>query len=390
MSKINFYLLEYALGALKREKYKSLFIVIVLTTLSMLLSSVFFITNSLKYELNTTLDTLPQIVVQNTEAGRVVNINASYGEKILELQGVENVIPRVWGYYKFDRAGVYFTLVGVDEFEENYTKLLESINQSQKLDSSNMIVGEGVKKILDQNYYKEYFNFIQPDGSIKKVDIAGTFNSATNLESNDMIVMQKELLREIFGMQEGMATDLVVKVNNLDEVSTIAAKIKLLLPNAKVTTHDDIKLSYEHLFNYKSGLFLALFVIAIFTFFIIIYDKMSGLSSESKREIGILKAIGWKIDDILKEKFYEAMIIALFSYFLGVVLALFYVYIFNAPLLSSIFFGYSDLKPALDLVFVFDFQTLFLVFFLSVPIYVAATIIPAWRVSVLDADEVMR
>jgi len=390
MSKINFYLLEYALGSLKREKYKSLFIVIVLSILSMLLSSVFFITNSLKYELNTTLDTLPQIVVQNTEAGRVVNIDKSYGEKILELQGVENVISRVWGYYKFDRAGVYFTLVGVDEFEENYTKLLESINQSQKLDSSNMIVGEGVKKILDQNYYKEYFNFIKPDGTIKKVYIAGTFNSAANLESNDMIVMQKELVREIFGMQEEMATDLVVKVNNLDEVSTIAAKIKLLLPNAKVTTHDDIKLSYEHLFNYKSGLFLALFVIAIFTFFIIIYDKMSGLSSESKREIGILKAIGWKIDDVLKEKFYEAMVIALFSYFLGVSLAMLYVYILNAPLLSSIFFGYSDLKPALDLVFVFDFQTLFLVFFLSVPIYVAATIIPAWRVSVLDADEVMR
>ena len=390
MSKINFYLLEYALGSLKREKYKSLFIVIVLSILSMLLSSVFFITNSLKYELNTTLDTLPQIVVQNTEAGRVVNIDKSYGEKILELQGVENVISRVWGYYKFDRAGVYFTLVGVDEFEENYTKLLESINQSQKLDSSNMIVGEGVKKILDKNYYKEYFNFIKPDGTIKKVYIAGTFNSAANLESNDMIVMQKELVREIFGMQEEMATDLVVKVNNLDEVSTIAAKIKLLLPNAKVTTHDDIKLSYEHLFNYKSGLFLALFVIAIFTFFIIIYDKMSGLSSESKREIGILKAIGWKIDDVLKEKFYEAMVIALFSYFLGVSLAMLYVYILNAPLLSSIFFGYSDLKPALDLVFVFDFQTLFLVFFLSVPIYVAATIIPAWRVSVLDADEVMR
>jgi ABC-type lipoprotein release transport system permease subunit len=202
--------------------------------------------------------------------------------------------------------------------------------------------------------------------------------------------MQKELLREIFGIQEEMATDLVVKVNNLDEVSTIATKIKLLFPNVKVITHDDIKLSYEHLFNYKSGLFLALFVIAIFTFFIIIYDKMSGLSSESKREIGILKAIGWKIDDVLKEKFYEAMIVALFSYFLGVSMALFYVYIFNAPLLSSVFFGYSGLKPALDLVFVFDFQTLFLVFFLSVPIYVAATIIPAWRVSVLDADEVMR
>jgi len=122
----------------------------------------------------------------------------------------------------------------------------------------------------------------------------------------------------------------------------------------------------------------------------IIYDKASGLSSEEKREIGILKAVGWTIDDILKEKFHEAFVISFVSFITAICLSMFYVYFLNAPILRDIFIGYSSLKPEFSLPFSFDFQTFSIVFFLTIPIYVAATIIPSWRVASMDADEVMR
>jgi ABC-type lipoprotein release transport system permease subunit len=122
----------------------------------------------------------------------------------------------------------------------------------------------------------------------------------------------------------------------------------------------------------------------------IIYEKMSGMSSEERKEVGILKAIGWSIDDILKEKFYEAWLVASFSYLVSVVLALLYVYILNAPLLRDIFLSSSNFNEQFQLPFIVDIQTLSLVFFLSVPLYLASVIIPVWRVATLDADEVMR
>jgi ABC-type lipoprotein release transport system permease subunit len=390
MKTINLYLLEYALGVLKREKFKSLFLVSILSILVALLSSVFFITNSIKYELNATLDALPKIIVQNTRASKLTEIQESIADKLLDLEGVVSVNARIWGYYKFEKAGVYFTLVGVDEFEDSYTQTLSEINKNARLNDSNMLVGEGVLKILQENYYEDYFNFIKPDGSIKRVAIAGSFHTKLNLEANDMIVMKKDLLQEIFAIPQGYASDIVLEVANLKEIPTIAVKIKQLLPNARVITRDDLKLSYENIFNYKGGVFLALFLVSIFTFFIIVYDKLSGLSSTQTKEIGVLKAVGWKVSDLLKEKFYEAFIISATSYLLGVLMALIFVYIFNAPYLSDIFIGYSDLKPDLDIAFVFDFKTLFLVFFLSVPVYIAATIIPAWKVATQDADEIMR
>ncbi len=389
-TKINIYLLEYAINSLLRQKYKTLFITLVLTTLIFLLSSIFFITNSIKYELQSTVDSLPEIIVQKINGGRHYDIEVSAADDILAITGVESAVARIWGYYYFENAGVNFSVVGIDEYEEQYKNSLTNVAKTLDFSASSMILGAGVKKIMNENYYKEYFNFIKPDGTLKRVDIGGVFDADTELESNDVIVMSKKSVREIFDMSENKATDIAVKVANEDEIATVALKIKLLYPDSRVITKDDLKISYQNIFDYKSGIFLALFVVSLFTFFIIIYDKLSGLSGEEKREIGVLKAIGWRVDDVLREKFYEGFVVSFFSYMSGVILALFFVYMLKAPLLQNIFTGYSQLKTSFTLPFVFDMQTLALIFFLSVPIYIAATIIPSWRSATLEADEVMR
>ncbi|SFV58930.1 Protein of unknown function DUF214 [hydrothermal vent metagenome] len=391
-SKLNLYLIEFAINALLRAKSKNIFILIVFTLLTSLLTAVFLITGSIRHELQSTVDALPQIIVQKIKAGRHYDIDTVVADEILTIAGVSEAIPRVWGYYYFENAGVNFSVVGIEQYEAQYkdsfSKLVEKFDFEEL--GNSMVVGQGVKKVMESSYYSDYFNFIKPDGSLKKVTVAGVFDGDTELESNDMILMSTQLVREIFDMQEDKATDIVVKVPNPEEVTTIASKIKLMYPDTRVISSTDLKISYQNIFDYKSGVFLALFVVALFTFFMIIYDKASGLSSEEKREIGILKAIGWRVDDILKEKFYEAFIVSFLAYLFGVLFAFGFVYLLQAPLLRDIFVGYSQLKTTFELPFVFEVQTLFLVFFLSVPIYIGATIIPSWRASTLEVDEVIR
>ncbi len=393
--KINLYLIQYAINAILRQKSKNFFILIIFILLTFLLTSIFFISNSIKYELNSTVEALPQITVQKIKAGKSYDIDTSVVDDILTITGVTDAVARVWGYYYFENVGVNFTIVGLDAYENQYKKSFENIVKKFDLnelsENSSMIVGQGVFESLKKGYYLEnYFNFIKPDGSIKKLTIAGTFNSDIQLESNDVIIMSKENSREIFDINEDKTTDIVVKVANPEEIDTIAQKIKLMYPDTRVVTSEDFKVSYQNIFNYKSGIFLTIFIISLFTFFMIVYDKSSGLSSEEKREIGILKAIGWTVDDVLKEKFYESFIISFLAYMIGIISAFTFVYLFQAPLLREVFVGYSELKTSFELPFIFDFQTLFLVFFLSVPIYIAATIIPSWRTATLETDEVIR
>ncbi|WP_457747702.1 ABC transporter permease [Sulfurimonas sp.] len=390
MKKINLYMFEYTINYILRYKSKNIFVTTVFTLLISLLASIFFIASSLRSEEFTTLNELPEIIIQNQKAGMHTTISEDMIDSLLDINGISGAKGRVWGYYYFDNAKVNFSIVGIDEFESQESKTLQNIVANSELNSSSILVGKGVRELLQKSYYSEYFNFIKPNLELKKLYIAGSFNAATEFESNDMIVMSKENAKDIFGYGDNEVTDIAITIINPDEIAQIAIKIKDMYPNINVITKEDLKVSYQNLFDYKSGLFMALFTISLFTFFMIIYDKSSGLSSEEKKEIGILKAIGWRVEDVLYIKLYEGMIISFFSYFVGIIIALIYVYILQAPLLNKIFLGYSNLKPSFDLIFVVDYEVLLLLILLTVPLYIAATIIPSWKVATTDADEVMR
>ncbi|WP_300369248.1 FtsX-like permease family protein [Hydrogenimonas sp.] len=386
-------LFAFALSSLTRRGSKNFFIFTIFTLMIFILAAIFTITHALKSEMFMTLDALPDITVQRVVAGKQTDIEASRSETIAGMFGVADAVPRVWGYYYFAKAGVNFSIVGVEAFGTSYKKSLDVVAETyadRLMEENTMIVGPGVAETLKRHFFSDYFYFVKPDGDLKKVTIAGVFKPSTVLESNDIIVMEIGLVRDIFGMDDTMATDIVVRVANPEEIPTIARKISEIYPDTRVVTKEDLKISYQNVFDYKSGIFLALFIIAIFTFFIIIYDKASGLSSEEKREIGILKALGWKIGDILQVKFFEAIVISFGGYLLAVTLALGYVFGLDAPLMRSLFMGYSVLKPPFELPFVLDVGTLALIFFATVPVYIAATLIPSWKAATLEADEVIR
>ena len=154
--KINNYLIEYAINSLLRAKAKNIFILIIFTFLIALITSIFFISNSIKYELNSTVDKLPEITIQKQRAGRIVDIETSRVDSIITIAGVKDAISRVWGYYYFENAGVNFSIMGIDNYESQYTNSLSKITddtiKTDILDKQSMLRGSGVKKILDENY----------------------------------------------------------------------------------------------------------------------------------------------------------------------------------------------------------------------------------------------
>lgn len=391
---LNFLLFEFALGALWRRKIQSLSTFFVFTALVFLLSSVLFISDGIKKELDLSLETLPQITLQRLSAGRQSEVKASLAEELLSIEGVKSAVARVWGYYYFQPAGVNFTVMGVEGFGEQYTQELQTIVDGLDIKAlyanDGMVVGRGVKEILAENYYGDFFNFVTAKGEWKKVQIAGVFDTAVRLQSNDLILLPQKSAYEIFGMEKDKATDIVVRVANPEEVAMVVHKITQRYPDMRAITTEDIRVSYQNMFDYKSGFFLSLFVVSVFTFFMMLFERTSGLSSEEKREVGILKALGWGMDEIIAQKFYEGLVVCISAFLVGFALALGFVYGLQAPLLRDLFMGYSTLKPPLVLPFSVDLGIIALLFFLSVPVYLAAIIIPSWKAATLDADEVMR
>ncbi len=387
---INFYLLFYSIGSLKREKYKNIFVFLVMSLLVALLASTFFLSNAMKADYNALIDSYPDIVLQNQKAGINATIKSSIADKLLFLDGVKSSEARVYGSYYFNRADSELAIIGVNMFTPSLSTFINTLMQKHSLNEGEMLVSSSAKQLLSKHYYKEYFNFVKSDGSLQKMQIQGVFKNSKKFPNKNILVMLKSDARKIFNYKEGEARDIAIDVANADEVASIALKIGELYPSMKVILKEDLRVKYENLYNLRSGFFLTIFIITFFTFFIIIYDKLSGLNSEKRREIGVLKAIGWRVGDVLNAKLYEGVILSLSAYLTGIFLAFVYVYLLDAPLLKNIFLNNYNLLQNYTIHFSVDYETLALLFFLSVPIYIAATVIPSWKIATLDADEVMR
>jgi len=182
----------------------------------------------------------------------------------------------------------------------------------------------------------------------------------------------------------------VLQVKNRKELSTVASKIVQILPDTRPILRDEILRTYDAVFNWRGGLVVIVLSGAIFAFVILAWDKATGLSAEEKREIGILKAIGWDTSEVLLMKFWESSIISLTSFFAGILLAYFHVFLASSSLFEPALKGWSVLYPDFKPAPFIDFYNVAIIFFTTVIPYTVVTIVPSWRVATIDPDVVMR
>lgn len=367
-------ILDFTLASLLRRKGKNLsLLMIYLLVIFMLASLVFFVT-ALKREASLILEDAPDMVVQRLMAGRQDLVPAHYVESIASIRGVSKVRPRLWGYYYDGFNGANYTIMANDDpsAEPESAVIGSAIARSR-----NMVVGD----LLPLVSYDKMPLLLQ----IKSILPAGS-----DLMAADLILISSNDFRSLFHFPPGQATDLAVTVRNPKELATVASKIVQMFPDSRPILKSEILRTYQAIFDWRGGMTVVLLASALISFIIFAWDKATGLSAEERKEIGILKSIGWSTSDVLLLKFWEGVIISLTAFLLGVVLAYGHVFFLSAPLFAQALKGWSVIYPAFRLSPVLDGYQLAVLFFLTVVPYTTATIIPCWRAATTDPDAAMR
>ncbi|MFY4768422.1 ABC transporter permease [Aliarcobacter butzleri] len=379
---------------LVKHKSKHFAIFLISIFIVFLTSSILFIKNSLQKEISQALENQSDFIIQKTVANKIKDIDTSLIDEFYEINGVSKVTQRVYGQYYFMPENVYFTIVGIDFFEEttnqNLKELLNFLNISKFLEKDSMIIGNGVKKVLDKYAYFDYYDFKLENENSKNIKIFKDLPKEANLIANDLIIMDINIAKRILDIKPDFATDIVLDVPNPLERQNVKEQILLKESNIRILQKDELKKEYENMFNYKGGIFLILFIVVIFTFILVLYQRYSMISSNDKREIGILKAVGWSIKDIIKLKIIENFIVAFMAFIIGVIFAYIFVFILQAPVLKNIFIGFSNIKNDFILnqnIKISNLITLFL--FFMVP-FLCAVLIPVWKIAVIDATKSMK
>ncbi|MFX4154840.1 ABC transporter permease [Aliarcobacter butzleri] len=379
---------------LVKHKSKHFAIFLISIFIVFLTSSILFIKNSLQKEISQALENQSDFIIQKTVANKIKDIDTSLIDQFYEINGVSKVTQRVYGQYYFMPENVYFTIIGIDFFEEttnqDLKELLNILNISNFLEKDSMIIGNGVKKVLDKYAYFNSYDFKLENENSKNIKIFKDLPKEANLIANDLIIMDINIAKKILDIKPDFATDIVLDVPNPLERQNVKEQILLKESSIRILQKDELKKEYENMFNYKGGIFLILFIVVIFTFILVLYQRYSMISSNDKREIGILKAVGWSIKDIIKLKIIENFIVAFMAFIIGVIFAYIFVFILQAPILKNIFIGFSNIKNDFILnqnIKISNLITLFL--FFMVP-FLSAVLIPVWKIAVIDATKSMK
>ena len=379
---------------LSKHKSKHLAIFIISILIVFLTSSILFLKNSLQKEVNSTLENQSDFIIQKINSGKIENIPTLWIDDFSSINGVKQIQQRVYGYYYFMPENIYFTIVGVDLFEENINKnikeLLNILNISEFLETNSMIIGNGVKKIFDKYHYFDFYDFKLPNNNLETIKIFKDLPKEANIVANDLIIMDINLAKKILNINEDEATDIILNVPNNLERQNVKEQILLKHSNIRVLQKDELKKMYENMFNYKGGIFLILFIVVLFTFILILYQRYSMISSTDKREIGILKAVGWSIKDIIKLKIMENFIVGFMAFIIGVILAYIFIFILNAPILKNIFIGFSNIQNDFIISSNIEISSLITLFLFFMIPFLSAVLIPVWKVAIIDSTKSMK
>jgi len=367
-------IIDFALSSLLRRKRKNAGLLVVYTLLVFALASVIFFSYAIKKEASIILQGSPEMIVQRTIAGRHDLIPVSYIDRIQKIRGVSSVKRRLWGYYYDPVVGANYTLIVPENFDAGV---------------GNISIGEGVSRTR-LAFEGDTMEFRTYDGKIIELTIKNILSSESEIISSDLLMISEADFRRLFGTPEDYAVDLTLSVRNPRELSTIAGKISEMLPDTRPILRDEILRTYDSVFNWRGGILVIILSGALLAFVIFAWDKASGLSLDERREIGILKAIGWETSDIIQMKFWEGIAISLTSFCSGIIFAYIHVFFTDAFLFEPVLKGWSVLYPHFKLVPFIDASQIFTLFFLSVVPYTVATIIPSWRAATVDPDSVMR
>lgn len=362
---------EYAILLLFKDRNDHLFSFLIFSFIVFILSAVLFISDSLQYDLMQSIKSQPEIVVENTRAGRAYQMHDGFIYDISQITGVSSVEGVVDGYHYFAQKRLWFHIIG-----------------DASLAKDEMLIGQGVQQAMAELYYEDEFNFFTEERMIR-LKINKRAPKGTNIISNDAIFLHPNTARAVLGMEMDEYSKLYVSVPNPNEVGNVSLKIVEIYPSAKATTQEDAMSAVRHLYYYKGGIFMILYVIALVSFFILLKNQISLVYGEKKKEIAILRSLGFCIKDIIALKFIQNTVVSVSAYLVGVAVAYIYVFIFNAPYLRTIFLG-DALENSITFTPVVDVNLLFLIFLFGVIPFLAFVILPAWKIAISDMSEAVK
>jgi ABC-type lipoprotein release transport system permease subunit len=384
-----------------KYRTRSVAIVTALILSTFLLGSAEFIREGVMTDLNASVDEGPDLVVQRLWGGRQAPVPLEWKENLSAIQGVRLATPRVWGYIDVGGGGL-LTVMGVNASEYGTivgttgTEIVEEGRFLNETDRYRMVVGEGILEIMRTSFagvnvgIGSSLSLIAQNGSLIEFEIIGVFSSSTRIYSNDMILTDLGSARQVLGLDASSCTDYALWGDYGEDLNSIAFRIDTQIAEARVMTRDAIVDAMLVTYGGRGGIVALLWAVLLITVILLAFTVSASGSDEARKEVGLLKALGYDTVDVLEIRMFESFTLGMLGASLGVSSAIVFDFILGAPILSGYLLGWSLLLLNGGLPLAISVPTIFTLYVVAIVPILVATVIPAWRNAITEPDIVLR
>jgi ABC-type lipoprotein release transport system permease subunit len=387
---LNFF--EYALKGISTYKVRTVAIICSLLIAVMILGSMTFLSDGLNREASVAAAFAPDITVQGMMAGRVSSVQLMDVPYIAQLPEVSKVVPRAWGYVEYNNK--IYTVMGIDPqnmpipqdigFVMSDGQFLSSSAPYQAVVGKNFASSFGLKVndvlVLETESGLGNYSFL----------VSGVFAANVNLYTSDLILVNINDAQTFFSNCPGCVTDVCVYLKDPTQANAVATKITSYDPMLRVLTRDAIKEATQSTYGVRSGYVAILWYILLLAVILVAWNQLTTAGAEMRKEVGILKTLGFSTFDILEIRFLETLILGFAAATIGVFLAIVYDVYLGAPFLRDFLLGWSAIYPNYPLPLNISASTVMILYAVAVfPLFIGS-LIPAWKSAVTEPDIAIR
>ncbi len=308
---------------------------------------------------------------------------------------MNTVSPRVWGY--LSAANNLYTMMGIETSHLSIILGETSFDIKGQMLTGNAshpvcVIGTGVAE-ASQARIGNWLLLTDINGKEMEFEIIGIFSIESKIYNHDLILTDIQQAREFFNLPQDQSTDLGVWLtSNLteSEQTDIFQKIDESINDIKILDKNTLRNLIHNSINERAGYFSIFWVILLSAMLLFAFAISSAVSFEAKKEIGLLKTIGFTTPDILQIRVLEYTITGFIATTIGIVGAIIYAFYFGAPFLSDFMLGWSVLFPPFILPLKLSLEGIIIAYGLGILPLVIFTVIPAWGNAITEPEEVLR
>ncbi len=344
-----------------------------MATLVAALGAVLSLSQGLTHTLEALQDEGPSLVVRRLGPGGWAPVPTDALETVRGVRGVTRAHARRWGVVAGPRGAI--TVMAVDPGVAIHG--LETPAPGHAWAGPGLAVAEGVTLPLQ-------------GAEARSLAVLGVLPSATALVAHDVLLVSESDARALLGLGEGQASDIAVQVFHEAEAAALAPELVAALPfPVRLITADQSLRAARARVEARAGVRTLLLVPALLGLALLVAGMASSWLS-ARREVGLLKALGWTSADVVGLHLRRALVIALPALALGWAAAWWLVHGPGRGWVGSLLFGWSGAPPSWELSPTGGLLVLLQIGGLVLAPWLAAALLPALRAANADPDPWLR